>query len=132
MKKIERLLLVDDDPSIQKLVKIIFEKDGSSKLDIVSNGKEALEFLENEKVDIILMDVHMPIMSGPETLSKLRKNEELKSTPVLFMTAQDEDKMVTDYNDLGALGFIQKPIKPNTLIKQITDIFLKQQGREQC
>ena len=65
--------------------------------------------------DVILMDVMMPVMDGPETLSHLRENARTAKIPVVFMTARAQTREVEHFLSLGAAGVITKPFDPMTL-----------------
>jgi len=107
------ILSVDDDEFNQALASSIFEGFENVTVLEAAHGKEALEILETEVVDIILLDILMPIMNGIETLKVLKSNPEYKGIPVVVVTSKEEEKRTT--YQLGADDFISKPYSPEEL-----------------
>lgn len=108
MKKI-KVLIVDDSAFIRKILKDILESDG--EIEVVStakNGSEAIDFLKSNDVDVITLDVEMPVMDGLETLRQIMKT---KYTPVVMLSSLTKDgaDMTFKALDLGAVSFIAKP-----------------------
>ena len=75
--------------------------------------------------DVILMDVMMPNLTGPETVEALKKNEKTKNIPVVFMTAKSENEQIDSYLDMGVIQVIIKPFDPTTLSEYLTEVFTK-------
>ena len=111
----KKILLVEDEPDIQTIVKIALETIGGFTVRICSSGREALETIEAFDPDCILLDVMMPGMDGPTTLKALRQLPGFATTPVIFMTAKVQPQEVAEYKALGALDMISKPFNPMTL-----------------
>ncbi len=113
-----KLLIAEDNPDIQALVKMLINKIGADTT-IVENGKLAVEEALTEDFDLIFLDIQMPVMDGFEALKQLRENNYKK--PVFAMTAntmkKDQDKCFT----AGFDGFISKPIDKNDLYSVIID-----------
>jgi len=107
------ILSVDDDEFNQALASSIFEEFENITVLEASNGKEALEMLDSEVVDVILLDILMPIMNGIETLKRLKSNPEHKNIPVIVVTSKEEEKRTT--YQLEANDFISKPYSPEEL-----------------
>ncbi len=108
MKKI-KVLIVDDSAFIRKILKDILESDNA--IEVVStakNGKEAIDFLKSNNIDVITLDVEMPVMDGLETLRQIMKT---KYTPVVMLSSLTKDgaEMTFKALDLGAVDFIAKP-----------------------
>jgi CheY-like chemotaxis protein len=91
-----------------------------------SSGSEALAKAVAFAPDLVLLDVMMPGMDGPETLKALRQFPELQKTPVVFMTAKVQPQEIQEYMALGAVGVIAKPFDPMTLTQQLQDVWAKQ------
>lgn len=106
---IERLsiLSVDDSITNLELVRIAFDEYEHVSITDATNGKQALELLEKDDFDVVLLDISMPEMDGIEVLEKIRANEALKQIPVLMVTA-DADKEKEALKK-GASDFISKP-----------------------
>jgi CheY-like chemotaxis protein len=89
------------------------------------NGTEALTMADEERPDLILLDIMMPGMDGTTTFKELQKNENLNNVPVIFMTAKVQRQEIEGYIKLGARGVITKPVDPMTLPEQIIDTLNK-------
>lgn len=103
-----RILIVDDEPkNIAILVNLLEEK--GYRVRAARDGKYALRSLEAETVDLILLDIMMPEMSGFEVCEKLKENSRTASIPVIFLTALEEIKDKIKGLELGAVDYITKP-----------------------
>ena len=123
--ELTRILYVEDDPDIQAIAVMVLETINGFTLESCSSGSEALEKAVSFKPDLVLLDVMMPGMDGPETLKGLRAFPELANTPVVFMTAKVQPQEVAGYLNLGAVGVIAKPFDPMTLAQELRDIWSK-------
>lgn len=110
-----RVLHVDDEPDIRELVEISLGLDPDMAIKSCSSGGDALVAAAEWSPDVILMDVMMPVMDGPETLSHLREQETTAAIPVVFMTARAQTRELAQFMSLGAAGVIPKPFDPMTL-----------------
>ena len=119
---IEKVLLVDDDPRIRKIAQISLEGVGHWRVTLVASGFEAIEAANKERPDVILLDVMMPEMDGPTTLTKIREVAEIASIPVIFFTAKVQKQELDSYLALGAAGIISKPFDPMKLPDEIREI----------
>nr|WP_324259820.1 response regulator [Cellvibrio fontiphilus] len=124
-QELSRILYVEDDPDIQAIAMMVLESIHGFTMEACSSGADALAKAVPFKPDLILLDVMMPGMDGPETLKNLRKFPELVDVPVIFMTAKVQPQEVQGYLNLGALGVIAKPFDPMTLAQQLTSIWEK-------
>lgn len=124
--ELSRILYVEDDPDIQAIAMMVLETISGFTLAPCSSGAEALQKAVAFKPDLVLLDVMMPGMDGPETLKGLRAFPELASTPVVFMTAKVQPQEVEGYLNLGAIGVIAKPFDPMTLAQELRDIWSRQ------
>jgi CheY-like chemotaxis protein len=110
-----RILHVDDEPDIRELVEMSLMLDETLAVKSCSCGSDALTAAAEWSPDLILMDVMMPTMDGPETLSHLRENGATAKIPVVFMTARAQTRELAHFLSLGAAGVIPKPFDPMTL-----------------
>lgn len=118
------VLLVEDDPGDQKLIKYAL---GSQHLNqglrIVGTGEEALEYLENCKKgvpefsfpDLILLDLNMPGMGGKEFLRCIKSDQQLKDLPVVIVSTSDAESDIEETYKLQAAGYVQKSASPDEL-----------------
>ncbi len=118
------VLIVDDSGSMRKVLLKTLRLSGFElgKCLEASNGREALDVMEGEWIDLIISDVHMPEMDGVEFLKSLRKMEIFSNTPVVFVTTEANEDRLRRLIDLGASGYIRKPFRPEeigTLLSRI-------------
>lgn len=125
-QELTRILYVEDDPDIQAIALMVLETISGFTVEPCSSGNEALDKAVAFDPDLILLDVMMPGMDGPETLKGLRNFSELEKTPVVFMTAKVQPQEVQGYLNLGAAGVIAKPFDPMTLAQELRDIWARQ------
>lgn len=122
MPSIQKVLMVDDEPDIRKIGLVSLRSVGKWTVVSAASGEEALALAPREKPDLILLDVMMPGMTGPDVLARLRQLPETAGTPVIFMTAKVQKSEVEGYRALGAAGVISKPFDPMLLPTQIRAI----------
>ena len=116
----KHILVVDDDGMNCILAKHALGN--QYRVTTVSAGTEAIEFLKNEVPDLILMDIEMPQMSGLETVSIIKENEEWAQIPVIFLTADSDPSTEVKCLELGADDFIAKPFVPMVMNSRISRI----------
>lgn len=120
----KRLLIVDDDNMNCVMAEYALSKD--YEVFAVNSGSAALYFLENEPVDLILMDIEMPEMSGKEVASKIKENPKWSKIPIIFLTADSDPKTEAECLSWGADDFITKPFVPlvmNTRVSRILEVY---------
>lgn len=114
----KKILVVDDDEMNLKMAEFIL-KQGGYEVHEAQSGMEALLFLKDEPVDLILLDVEMPIMSGIQTMEVLKSNEELKNIRVIMLTASADSATVVEAGKLGADDYVIKPFMPKDLLDRV-------------
>lgn len=119
MAALERVLHVEDDPSIILVTRVTLQKLGKMQVLSCESGKQALEKAATFNPQLILLDVMMPGMDGPTTLGELGKHMNLDNVLILFMTAKVQDAEIDYYHSIGARGVIIKPFDPMTLVDQL-------------
>ena len=115
-----RILLVDDDA-----MNCVLAKHALSKLyevETVHSGPDALNYLENESVDLILMDKEMPEMNGIEVVKKIKENEDWAKIPIIFLTADKDPETEAECLNCGADDFITKPFVPVVVMTRVKNI----------
>jgi len=124
------VLLVEDDPDIQKVIQMSLKLHGIKKVVLANNGEECLAMVGEIKPDVILLDVMMPKLDGYETCRRLKQDPETKAIPVIFLTAKAQHFEVKKGLEAGALGYLIKPFDPMTLHDQIVALVEQnQRGR---
>ncbi|MCS6951033.1 MAG: response regulator [bacterium] len=122
MERKYKILAVDDEPHIRRLVQVNLERHGYEVV-TASDGKDALEKVATEKPDLVVLDVMMPYMDGFEVLQTLRKNPETRELPVIMLTAKAQDADVFRGWQSGADLYLTKPFNPMELISFVKRIF---------
>lgn len=120
MKK--RILVVDDDAMNLRLTKRILEKQYDVLL--AESGKEALNKLKGERIDLVLLDIAMPEMNGIETFERMKDIS--ADIPVIFLTASGYEDDVMNAIRLGAVNYLKKPFFPKELLKRVAKEFDKE------
>jgi CheY-like chemotaxis protein len=123
MTELKRILHVEDDPSIQAVAKVALEAIGGYQVMSCSSGMQALERAEAFAPHFVLLDVMMPGMGGPETLTKLSEVIDLTQVSIAFMTAKVQPSEIDYLRKLGARDVIIKPFDPMRLAGQIQAIW---------
>jgi len=114
----ERILIIEDDPEIQEMLKFAFAREGW-QLVMVSTGEEGLKTLQNKGADCIILDIMLPGMDGLKTLKKLRENKNFQTLPVILCTARGEEADIIAGLELGADDYVVKPYSPRVLAARI-------------
>ncbi len=116
-----KIVLAEDEPQIARLIEFKLKKEGYQVI-WKENGEEALKAIKMDKPDLILLDIMMPVMDGYEVLRRLKEDENLKSVPVIMLTARAQEKDVVKGIDLGAEDYITKPFHPAELLVRVKRI----------
>ena len=112
------ILLVDDDPHIRDVVRFAFEKTGMA-ISIAQDGKEALARFDRNVHDLIVLDIGMPEMDGLEVCRQIRKTSD---TPILFLSARDEEIDRILGLEIGGDDYVTKPFSPRELVARVNAI----------
>ncbi len=112
------ILVVDDNSDIVAIAKTILEKEGYV-VQTADNGLEVFSRLEEQKPDLIILDIMMPHMGGMAVLKRLKGTAETSSIPVIMLTAKSEDEDKTESYKLGVYYYITKPFTTTQLINVI-------------
>ncbi len=118
----KKILAVDDEKHIVRLVQVNLERQGYEVV-TAFDGKEALEKVESERPDLVVLDVMMPYMDGFEVLKNLKKNPETRDIPVIMLTAKAQDADVFRGWQSGVDCYLTKPFNPMELIAFVKRIF---------
>ncbi len=120
--KVEKILLVDDEPFIRKLCELTLTQVGRWQVMSADGGAGGLKLASEKCPDLILLDIRMPGMDGIETLAALKKGPKTSQIPVIFVTASIQRHEMDKYKQLGVAGVITKPFDPMKLPAEITAI----------
>lgn len=121
-----KALVVDDDSNVREIIRIFFKQ---QQIDLIEadEGSLALELVEKELPDIIILDVMMPKMDGFEVCREIRKKFEI---PIIMLTAKTEEFDRVLGLELGADDYVTKPFSPRELVARIKAIFRRMQPKE--
>lgn len=125
----KKILAVDDERHIVRLVQVNLERAGYQVV-TAYDGKEALEKVEDERPDMVVLDVMMPYMDGFEVLQQLRKNPSTRDLPVIMLTAKAQDADVFRGWQMNCDCYLTKPFNPMELISFVRRIFKAQEETE--
>jgi CheY-like chemotaxis protein len=111
------ILAVDDMPEVLSNINAVLQDKYDMRLAVDATSAESA--LESVAVDLMLLDVEMPGMSGIKFLEKIQKEKKYKNIPVIFLTANKDDKTVKEALQKGAKGYIVKPFSPESLVESV-------------
>jgi len=114
---------VEDDEDIAEIAVMTLQELGNFDVTHCSSGQSAIEAYDRVAPQIVLMDVMMPLMDGPETMTRLLRSYGSRCAPVIFMTAKAQAHEQAAYREMGALEVILKPFNPMTLCNDINEIW---------
>ena len=116
----KKIMLVDDEPELRGIVALRLESLGY-RVVIADDGQEAIQLLETEKPDLILLDVMMPGMDGYEVCNEIKTRDETSHIPVILFTAKPEqkEKIRSNYSFIAADDYILKPFETEDLLAKI-------------
>jgi diguanylate cyclase (GGDEF)-like protein len=122
-RELKKILYIDDDVDLHNVIQLAIEVIGELKLSISSSGKDGIKEISIFKPDLILLDVNMPEMSGPETLKELQRLHAAKNIPVIFFTTKVTSEREDELIKLGAIKVLNKPFDPMKLAENIKEIW---------
>lgn len=112
------ILVVDDNESVRELLHMLLDARGH-RVALAKNGQEALEVMKQEAVDLVLLDIMMPVMDGYDVLRWMRAKPELSSKPVIVLTALNDTDSIIKCIELGADDYLFKPINRAILMARV-------------
>jgi len=124
----ERVLIVDDDPDIVRLVRYNLSHSGYD-VQSAGSGREALELVERQPPDLVVLDVMLPDVDGLEVCRTLRQHASSKHIPILMLTARGEEIDRVVGFELGADDYVSKPFSPRELVLRVKSI-LRRSGTD--
>ncbi len=125
----ERILIVEDDKHISKLVKYNLEKAGF-ECTVATTGEKALEILDKEPVDLIILDIMLPKMDGFQACKQIKQERKLSALPIIMLTAKSEEVDRVVGFELGADDYVVKPFSPRELVLRVKAILRRKKPPE--
>lgn len=117
-----RFLVVEDSPTMRQLITFSLKRIPNSKIIEASDGVDALKKLKDEKFDLILSDINMPLMDGLKLVSMIRSNPAYQSIPIIIVTTEGSENDREKGLALGANAYLSKPIQTNELLKVVKSL----------
>jgi len=116
------ILIVDDSPILRMAIKKTARLAGVENDHIfeAGNGQEALDALEKQWVDLILLDLNMPVMDGEQFVEELRKKEDIKDIPVVIVSTESNRDRLARLREMGIVATLHKPFEPEELCHLIS------------
>ncbi|NUQ92762.1 MAG: response regulator [Gemmatimonadaceae bacterium] len=116
------VLVADDEPHIGRIIKMKLEQ-GPFRVTLVYDGQEALDVLQrDDDVELVLLDVMMPRLTGLDVLAKMRADDRLKDVPCIILTAAGQEAQQRRALSLGASDFLTKPFSPKKLFARAAQL----------
>lgn len=130
--KVKKILVVDDDPIVLESCKRVLQEEGY-RVSLTKSAHEAIELLEEEYFDLLLLDVKMPEKDGVYLMEKIREKWDLKiwpELPVLVMSGYPTPDTIKEMMKRGARQFISKPFTPDELISAVKKVLERRKKHE--
>ncbi len=118
------VLIVDDSPILRRAIKKVTKLAGveEDRIHEAGNGKEALEILETVWIDLVLLDLNMPVMDGEEFVKQLRTRPDLSSVAVVIVSTEANKERLERLRVLGVVDSLRKPFEPEDLCRLISKV----------
>ena len=116
------VLVADDEPHIGRIIKMKLEQ-GPFRVTLAYDGQEAVDILESQSdIDLVLLDLMMPNLSGLDVLARIRGSDRLKHLPCIILTAAGQETQHQKAMELGATEFLTKPFSPKKLYARTAEL----------
>lgn len=122
----KKILIVDDDPTMLRMIKSLLESE--YRVFMAGSGMNAITFLANNKVDLILLDYEMPVISGAKVLEMIRSEVATADIPVMFLTSKNDKESVMQVLSLKPEKYLLKTMPPQEWLSNINEFFEKKNG----
>ncbi|MBN2809331.1 MAG: response regulator [Deltaproteobacteria bacterium] len=125
--KKKTILIVDDNKLVRKIISKYLLNMGFEEISLAENATEALTFMRQHPVDLLLTDIHMPVVSGLTLLKTLRNTAAFKQLKVLVISSENGLQYIKTAMAIGIEGYLVKPIQQADLQKKIEAVFQDEQ-----
>lgn len=113
------ILVVEDSPTMRQLISFAMKRVSNSKVIEATDGVDALKKLSSQKIDLMLVDINMPVMDGLKLVSLVRGNPAYKDIPVIIITTEGAEEDKKKAIAIGANAYLPKPIQTQELLKLV-------------
>jgi CheY-like chemotaxis protein len=128
MNKLQRVMCVEDDADIRMILEFSLTAVGAFEVCLCASGRSALDQASTFKPDVVLLDVMMPDLTGPQTLQALRQMPVMQNVPVIFITAKALPDELEELMQYGVAGVIVKPFDPVQLPREVRTCWERAHG----
>ena len=118
IEKNQQILLIDDDELILKVINRILTREGY-EVKTATNGKDAMELIEQQKFDLLITDIMMPYSNGFEVISKFKQHPNADGVPIIVISSVGTENAVREGLNIGADDYLRKPIMPDELLIRV-------------
>jgi two-component system alkaline phosphatase synthesis response regulator PhoP len=123
----QQIAIIEDEKDIVDLVRYNFRKEGF-EVESFASGRDGLEYIQKNPVDLILLDIMLPDLDGTEICKRVRADERLKGLPIIFLTAKGEEIDRVLGLELGADDYVVKPFSPRELVARVKAVLRRQEA----
>jgi two-component system phosphate regulon response regulator PhoB len=120
------ILIIEDEADIRELTRYNLSQEGYTVFE-AATGEEGLEQIQKNSIDLVLLDLMLPVLDGLEVCKRLRNDDETKTIPIIMLTAKGEEIDIVSGLEVGADDYITKPFSPRVLIARIRAILRRNQ-----
>jgi DNA-binding response OmpR family regulator len=117
----QKILIADDEPNILMSLEFLMKREGYAVV-VARDGGEAMQSIINERPDLVLLDVMMPVKTGFDVCYEVRSTESVRDTKILMLTAKGRDTDVAKGLALGANAYMTKPFSTKDLVQKVQDM----------
>jgi two-component system alkaline phosphatase synthesis response regulator PhoP len=117
----QKILIADDEPNILMSLEFLMKREGYTVV-VARDGGEAMQSIINERPDLVLLDVMMPVKTGFDVCYEVRSMESVRDTKILMLTAKGRDTDVAKGLALGANAYMTKPFSTKDLVQKVQDM----------
>lgn len=114
----QTIIVTDDDAMNLRMAEFILKKEGYTVIK-ANSGIDCIDIVKKQSVDLILLDIMMPVMDGFETYDAIRKEENGKTVPIAFLSGAEEKDVLERAEQLDVFGCISKPLQPAMLVEYV-------------
>jgi diguanylate cyclase (GGDEF)-like protein len=113
------VMMVEDDPLVVELIRRVLARGGYRRFVYTTEAAEAVELMQRQRPDVVLLDVHMPHVSGIEILRRMRADAQLQHTPAIVLSGAEDTETKLQALEIGATDFLRKPVDPSELVLRL-------------
>ena len=132
MRRVPRVLVVEDEQDIAALIKHALERSGDAVVDVVSSGDTALRTVTDTAPDLVILDINLPVMSGTDVCRILRGRAETAHMPIIMLTARTGESDRVAGLDLGADDYVTKPFSLRELSARVRAVLRRRRAQTEA